>query len=86
MAKLLADLVGALYSRTNNEFKRGNFRSCWRLPVEVYLSHEDLSYKKYIFGNEIDEICIYNPNNSKKIKNLDSVKIFPANIFVTSKK
>ena len=34
---------------------------------------------------EIDEICIYNPNNSKKIKNLDSVKNFPANIFVASK-
>lgn len=84
MHKLLADLVGALYSRTNNEFKRGNFRVVGD-SVEVYLSHEDLSYKIYFFGNEIDEICIYNPNNSKKIKNLDSVKIFPANIFVTSK-
>jgi len=84
MHKLLADLVGALYSRTNNEFKRGSFRVAGD-SVEVYLSHEDLSYKIYFFGNEIDEICIYNPNNSKKIKNLDSVKIFPANIFVTSK-
>lgn len=84
MHKLLADLVGALYSRTNNEFKRGSFRVVGDY-VEVYLSHEDLSYKIYFFGNEIDEICIYNPNNSKKIKNLDSVKIFPANIFVTSK-
>ena len=84
MHKLLADLVGALYSRTNNEFKRGNFRVVGD-SVEVYLSHEDLSYKIYFFGNEIDEICIYNPNNSKKIKNIDSVKIFPANIFVTSK-
>ena len=84
MHKLLADLVGALYSRTNNEFKRGNFRVVGD-SVEVYLSHEDLSYKIFFFGNEIDEICIYNPNNSKKIKNLDSVKIFPANIFVTSK-
>ena len=84
MHKLLADLVGALYSRTNNEFKRGSFRVAGD-SVEVYLSHEDLSYKIYFFGNEIDEICIYNPNNTKKIKNLDSVKIFPANIFVTSK-
>ena len=65
MHKLLADLVGALYSRTNNEFKRGSFRVAGD-SVEVYLSHEDLSYKIYFFGNEIDEICIYNPNNSKK--------------------
>ncbi len=82
--KLLYKLVLALYSRTNAEFKRGNFRVKGD-TVDVFLSHNNIGYRIIFFGNEIEEIESFNPENGKIIKTLNKIKIFPANIFLTSK-
>ncbi|MEC9209834.1 MAG: excinuclease ABC subunit UvrB [Bacteroidota bacterium] len=82
--QFLQKLVSALYSRTTNEFNRGNFRVKGD-TVDVFLAHNDIGYRIHFFGNEIDEIESFNPENGKIINTLKKIRIFPASIFIASK-
>ena len=82
--QLLQKLVHALYSRTTAEFTRGNFRVRGD-TVDVFLAHNDIAYRICFFGNEIDEIESFNPENGKIINSHKEIRIFPASIFVASK-
>ena len=82
--QFLQKLVLALYSRTTAEFTRGNFRVKGD-TVDVFLAHNDIAYRIHFFGNEIEEIESFNPENGKTIDTLEDVRIFPASIFVASK-
>ena len=81
---VLQKLVSALYSRTTSNFNRGNFRVKGD-TVDIFLAHNDIAYRIHFFGNEIEEIESFNPENGKIIKNLDEIRICPANIFIASK-
>ena len=83
--QLLQRLVSALYSRTTGEFNRGNFRVTGE-TVDIFLAYNDLAYRIYFFGNEIEEIETFNPVNGSTINKVQKIKIYPANIFVASKK
>ena len=82
--QFLQKLVLALYSRTTAEFNRGNFRVKGD-TVDVFLAHNDIAYRFHFFGNEIEEIESFNPENGKIIDSLEEVRIYPASIFVASK-
>ncbi len=82
--QFLQKLVSALYSRTTAEFNRGNFRVKGD-TVDIFLAHNDIGYRIHFFGNEIDEIESFNPENGKIINSLNEIRIFPASIFVASK-
>lgn len=82
--KFLHNLVSALYSRTEAEFKRGNFRVKGD-TVDIFLAYSDNGIRVCFFGDEIEEIESFDPFTGLKIESLGSTKIFPANIFVTSK-
>jgi len=82
--QFLQKLVLALYSRTTAEFTRGNFRVKGD-TVDVFLAHNDIAYRIHFFGNEIEEIESFNPENGKIIDTLKEAIIFPASIFVASK-
>ena len=82
--QFLQKLVSALYSRTTADFNRGNFRVKGD-TVDVFLAHNDIAYRIIFFGNEIEDIEAFNPENSKIIESLDEIRIFPASIFVASK-
>ena len=82
--QFLQKLVLALYSRTTAEFTRGNFRVKGD-TVDVFLAHNDIAYRIHFFGNEIEEIESFNPENGNIIDTLEDVRIFPASIFVASK-
>jgi len=82
--QFLQKLVSALYSRTTAEFNRGNFRVKGD-TVDVFLAHNDIGYRIHFFGNEIDEIESFNPENGNIINSLKEIRIFPASIFVASK-
>jgi len=82
--QFLQKLVIALYSRTTSEFTRGNFRVKGD-TVDVFLAHNDIAYRIHFFGNEIEEIESFNPENGKIIETLEDARIFPASIFVASK-
>ncbi len=80
----LQKLVSSLYSRTTAEFNRGNFRVQGD-TVDVFLAHNDIAYRIHFFGDEIEEIESFNPENGKIIDTLQEIRIFPASIFVASK-
>ena len=82
--QFLQRLVSALYSRTTSEFKRGTFRVKGD-TVDVFVAHNDITYRIHFFGNEIDEIESFNAEDGKIINTLEEIRISPANIFVASK-
>jgi len=81
--KVLHGLVDGLYARTETEFIRGRFRVRGD-TLDVYPAYADFSYRIFFFGDEIEGIESFDPVNGKKITDLESIKIYPANVFVTS--
>ncbi|MDA9680488.1 excinuclease ABC subunit UvrB [Flavobacteriaceae bacterium] len=81
--RLMHQLVQSLYSRTTAEFGRGNFRVLGDI-IDIFPGYADIAYKIHFFGDEIELIESFDPINSKKIEQYEKVKIYPANIFVTS--
>ncbi|MCX6312482.1 MAG: excinuclease ABC subunit UvrB [Bacteroidetes bacterium] len=81
--KFLYTLVNALYSRTEAEFHRGNFRVKGD-TVDIYLAYADYAVRVYFFGDEIEEIESFETSSGRVIEKFDSLNIYPANIFVTS--
>ena len=81
--KLLRDLVKGLYSRTTGVFSRGNFRVKGDI-VDVFPGYSDVAYKIYFFGDEIEEIEVFDPIDNSNLGKVENLRIFPANIFVTS--
>ncbi|MEW6469880.1 MAG: excinuclease ABC subunit UvrB [Bacteroidota bacterium] len=81
--KFLFKLVGALYSRTEGDFSRGNFRVKGD-TVDVNLAYTDYSLRITFFGDEIEEIESFESSTGKSIEKFESINIYPANIFVTT--
>ncbi|MFM1744844.1 MAG: hypothetical protein RLZZ630_781 [Bacteroidota bacterium] len=80
---LLHKLVGSLYSRAGQEFKRGTFRVQGD-TVDIFPAYMDLAYRLVFFGDEIEELATIEPSTGKRYDKHDHLAIFPANIFVTS--
>jgi len=81
--KLLYQLVGALYSRTTEEFKRSTFRVKGD-TVDVNLSYADYAVRICFFGDEIESIETFDPQYGTVITKFEEFTIYPANIFVTA--
>ena len=81
--KLIRYLVKGLYSRTTGVFSRGNFRVKGDI-IDVFPGYSDVAYKIYFFGDEIEEIEVFNPIDNSNLGKVENLRIFPANIFVTS--
>ena len=81
--KLLLAFVGSLYSRTEADFSRGNFRVKGD-TVEIYPAYLDYAYRIIFWGDDIESIESIDAINGHTISTHEEVKIFPANIFVTS--
>jgi excinuclease ABC subunit B len=81
--KFLYALVNSLYSRTEAEFHRGNFRVKGD-TVDVYLAYADYAVRVYFFGDEIEEIESFEVSSGRVIEKFESLNLYPANIFVTS--
>jgi len=77
-------LVSSLYSRTEAEFNRGNFRVKGD-TVDVFLAYADFAYRFVFWGDEIESIESFDPINGLKIEQFEQVVINPANLFVTTK-
>ena len=82
--QLLHRLVDALYSRSSVEFNRGNFRVKGD-TIDVYLAYADHAFRISFWGDEIESIESIDPISGSRIDVFDSVRIYPANIFVTTK-
>lgn len=82
--KLLFALVDILYSRTEAEFKRGNFRVKGD-TVDIFVAYGDFAYRIIFWGDEIESIQMIDPETGKTTSEETAISIFPANLFVTGK-
>ncbi|WP_103070703.1 excinuclease ABC subunit UvrB [Aquimarina sediminis] len=80
---LLHSLVQSLYSRTEAEFKHGNFRIKGD-TVDIFPSYADDAFRVHFFGDEIEEIESFDVQTNAVIEKYDQLTIYPANMFVTS--
>lgn len=81
----LRNLVDSLYSRTEMELGRGQFRVKGD-TVDLYLAYEEIIIRIIFWGDEIESISSLNPETMETELQLEGYKIFPANIFVSTKK
>ncbi|WP_028281583.1 excinuclease ABC subunit UvrB [Olleya marilimosa] len=81
--KLLHQLVQSLYSRTEADFKHGNFRIKGD-TVDIFPSYADDAFRIHFFGDEIEEIESFNIQTNEIVEKYDRLTIYPANMFVTS--
>jgi excinuclease ABC subunit B len=81
---MLRQLVDALYSRSEADFQRGNFRVKGD-TVDIYPAYADTAIRVVFWGDEIEEISGFDPLTGQILEQLNEVVIYPANIFVTTK-
>lgn len=77
-------LVEILYARTTADFKRGTFRVKGD-TVDVFPAYMDDAYRIIFFGDEIEELSIIDPVSGKTLEKMETLALFPANLFVTPK-
>ncbi|MCK9270230.1 MAG: excinuclease ABC subunit UvrB [Bacteroidales bacterium] len=82
--QLLLDLVGSLYARNEMEFKHGTFRVKGD-HIDLFPAYADFAYRIVMWGDEIEELLIFDPISGREKEKRDEIIIYPANIFVTSK-
>ncbi|MEP3836338.1 MAG: excinuclease ABC subunit UvrB [Algibacter sp.] len=81
--KLLHQLVQSLYSRTEADFRHGNFRIKGD-TVDIFPSYADDAFRIHFFGDEIEDIESFNIQTNEVVEKYDQLTIYPANMFVTS--
>ena len=81
---LLHLLVSSLYSRTQLDLVRGSFRVQGD-TVDVYLAYADHALRISFWGDEIEDLYTIDPESGKRLHSFDTFKIYPANLFVSSK-
>ncbi len=82
--KLLYRLIDALYTRSDADFRRGTFRVKGD-TIDIYLAYGDRGYRLVFFGDTIEEIEVIDPLTGSTLEEIQSISIYPANIFVTTK-
>ncbi|WP_029903196.1 excinuclease ABC subunit UvrB [Prevotella sp. 10(H)] len=80
----LRALVSALYSRNEVDPKAGNFRVKGD-TVDVFLAYGDPVVRVVFWGDEIESIECLDPLSGVKIDEYKDFRIYPANLFVTTK-
>ncbi len=77
-------LVNSLYSRSQGDFNRGNFRVKGD-TVDINLPYMDYGYRISFFGDEIETIETLEINSGKRISAVENAAIFPANLYLAPK-
>ncbi len=82
--QFLHALVDILYSRSEIDFRHGNFRVKGD-TVDIFVAYADFGYRIYFWDDEIETIHRIDPISGKKIGEEHAITIYPANLFVTGK-
>ena len=80
----LRKLVDSLYVRNDLELNRGNFRVKGD-TVDIFLAYTDSALRVMFWDDEIDAIEEIDPISGHRINEYDEYKIYPANLFMTTK-
>ncbi|HEY9413745.1 MAG TPA: excinuclease ABC subunit UvrB [Pseudonocardia sp.] len=79
--KLLRALVDVQYTRNDVAFNRGTFRVRGD-TVEIIPAYEELAVRIEFFGDEVEALYYLHPLTGDVVKQIDSVRIFPATHYV----
>lgn len=80
----LRRLVDSLYMRNDIDLNRGNFRVKGD-TVDIYLAYTDNLLRVTFWGDEIDGIEEVDPVTGVSLGTFETYKIYPANLFMTTK-
>lgn len=80
----LRHLVDSLYQRNDLDLNRGNFRVKGD-TVDIFLAYSDNLLRVVFWGDEVDSIEEVDPVSGVTLGTFDSYKIYPANLFMTTK-
>lgn len=80
----LRRLVESLYVRNDLELNRGNFRVKGD-TVDIYLAYSDNLLRVVFWDDEIESIEEVDPISGVRLGKFDEYKIYPANLFMTTK-
>ena len=80
---LMLRLVKSLYSRHEMEFSRGKFRVKGD-TIDVFVAYDDYAYRIIFFDEEIESIYKIDPLTGTVLEELQTIRIYPANMFVPS--
>lgn len=80
----LRQLVDSLYSRNEVDFKRGTFRVKGD-SVDIFIAYGDNGIRVVFFGDDIEELEVFDPISGSRIESLLEAVIYPANIFIAAK-
>ncbi len=79
---LLLRLVKNLYARTETDFKRSTFRVRGD-TIEIFPSYaDDHAFRLTFFGEELEEIDVFNPETGARFESRDYITIYPANLYI----
>ena len=81
--QILEKLVDIQYNRNDVDFARGTFRVRGDV-IEVIPAYEEEGVRIELFGNEIENISIFDTLTGKVLTSRDSVAIYPAKHYVTT--
>lgn len=82
--KLLRQLSDIQYTRSQIEFKQGMFHVLGD-TVEIFPPDRDTIFRLEFFGDELEKITEADSFTGEELRELESIKIFPAKHDVTSK-
>ena len=80
----LRRLVDSLYVRNDMDLNRGNFRVKGD-TVDIFLAYSDNLLRGVFWDDEIDAIEEVDPVSGHRIMDYDEFRIYPANLFMTTK-
>ena len=80
----LRRLVDSLYVRNDMDLNRSNFRVKGD-TVDIYLAYSDNLLRVMFWDDEIDAIEEVDPISGVRLGQFDEYKIYPANLFMTTK-
>jgi excinuclease ABC subunit B len=80
----LHSLVNSLYTRSQTDFNRGQFRVKGD-TVDINLPSVDFGYRITFFGDEIESIETLELSSGKRIGLVENAAIFPANLYLAPK-
>jgi excinuclease ABC subunit B len=81
---VLRKLVDIQYARNDTLLGRGRFRVKGDM-LEIQPAHSETAYRVSFFGDEVEQITHFDPLTGEVLSKLDTITVFPATQYVTSK-
>jgi excinuclease ABC subunit B len=81
---MLRKLIDIQYARNDTMLGRGRFRVKGDV-IELQPAHSETAYRISLFGDEVEQITHFDPLTGEVFAKLDTLTVFPATQYVTSK-